>query len=290
MIKNSKSIKVRELFGRHRKLYHSFFQDMEKSHLKAYAAEAAFFLVLSLVPAILLLLTLIKYTPVTEADVMVAVLEVFPSDINILVGYIVEEVYSKSTSVIPFTALVAVWSASRGVLSIGNGLNWIYGVEKERNYIYTRVRATLYTLIFVLAIVLSLVVLVFGNAIAVFIAQYVPVVEHVIHLIIEVRVLVSLGVLTAVFMMAYRWLPMGTYAGNNLRNQFPGALFTAVGWLGCSLAFSVYVDIFDGFTNMYGSLTTIVLIMLWLYFCMYFLLIGARINVYIEENFENRNQ
>lgn len=264
------------------KMYNDFFGDLDRNHLKAYAAEAAFFLVLSLVPAILLLLTMIQYTPVTESDVMQVVLEVFPDNINIMIVAIVEEVYGKSKSVIPITAIVAVWSASKGVLSIANGLNFIYDVKEKKNYVYNRLRATIYTLVFVVAIVLSLVVLVFGNLISIFVTRNIPVFQHVIDFVIDIRVLLAMGVLTIVFMIAYKILPSGEI---RIKRQFPGALFAAVGWIGCSFAFSLYVDVFEGFANMYGSLTTIVLIMLWLDFCMYFMLIGARINVYVEERF-----
>ena len=50
-----------------------------------------------------------------------------------------------------------------------------------------------------------------------------------------------------------------------------------------SWIFSVYLDIFKGFSSMYGSLTTIVLIMLWLYFCMYILLFGGEVNVILQD-------
>lgn len=261
--------------------YNDFFGELDRNHLKAYAAEAAFFLVLSLVPTILLLLTLIQFTPVTEANVIMAVEQIFPSDINAFVISIVNEVYNKSTSVIPITAITAMWSASRGVLSIVSGLNWIFGVDNQKNYVYTRVRATIYTLFFVVALILTLTVLVFGNKISLFVAMNVPLFQQIIDLIIQIRVLGFLAVLVLIFMAAYRMLPSEK---NPIKNQFPGALFAAVGWIGCSFAFSVYVDVYNGFANMYGSLTTIVLIMLWLYFCMYSMLIGARINVYISDS------
>ncbi len=261
-------------------LYNKFFGDLDRNHLKAYAAEAAFFLVISLVPTILLLLTLIQFTPVTEANIIMAVEQIFPTDINAFVISIVEEVYSKSSAVISITAITAMWSASRGVLSIVSGLNWIFGIDNNKNYVYTRVRATIYTLFFVVAMVMTLAVLVFGNKISIFVAMNIPIVQHIIDLIIQVRVLGFLGVLILVFMVAYRYLPSEK---NQVKNQFPGALFAAVGWIACSFAFSVYVDVYSGFANMYGSLTTIVLIMLWFYFCMYSMLIGARINVYVEE-------
>lgn len=62
-----------------------------------------------------------------------------------------------------------------------------------------------------------------------------------------------------------------------------GAAFSAVGWMIVSWIFSVYLDIFKGFSSMYGSLTTIVLIMLWLYFCMYILLLGGEVNMILRD-------
>ena len=59
--------------------------------------------------------------------------------------------------------------------------------------------------------------------------------------------------------------------------------FSAVGWMIVSWIFSVYLDIFKGFSSMYGSLTTIVLIMLWLYFCMYILLLGGEVNMILRD-------
>ncbi len=256
----------------------------EKSHLRAYAAESAFFIVISIVPCILLLLTLIQYTPVTKTMIMEAALEVFPSNINVMIVSIVDEVYNQSVSVIPLTAITAMWSAGRGVLSMANGLNWVYGNTEKKNYVFMRLQAAAYTLIFVVAIVFSLLLLVFGNRISVFIAKHIPLFHHVVELVIDVRVLISLAVLIFAFTVAYKLLPNGKV---KMLHQIPGATFAAVGWLSCSLAVSIYLDIFHGFADMYGSLTTIVLVMLWLYFCMYSMLIGARINVYIQERFMN---
>lgn len=68
-----------------------------------------------------------------------------------------------------------------------------------------------------------------------------------------------------------------------------GAAFSAVGWMIVSWIFSVYLDIFKGFSSMYGSLTTIVLIMLWLYFCMYILLLGGEVNMILRDMEQGEN-
>ena len=63
-----------------------------------------------------------------------------------------------------------------------------------------------------------------------------------------------------------------------MTHHVPGAVLSAAGWMVFSYAFSMYIDKFNGFSNMYGSLTTMILIMLWLYFGMYITLIGAEFN------------
>ena len=49
-----------------------------------------------------------------------------------------------------------------------------------------------------------------------------------------------------------------------------------------SFVFSIYLDVFTGFSTMYGSLTTIILILLWFYMCMYVILLGGEINALLE--------
>lgn len=263
-----------------------FSDKIAKDHVGAYAAQSAFFLVLSLIPIILLLLTLVQYTPVTKADVMTVAYEFFPTSIRIAIVSIINEVYNQSRSVIPLTALVALWSAGRGTLAITNGLNCIYGQSETRNYIFLRVRAAIYTFLLVIVIVLSLVLLGFGNTISLWVNQYVPVFQYVAEIIIEIRTITIICVLIVFSMLIYRFLPNNS---RKLKDQIPGAVFTSFGWTMASFVISVYMDVFKGFSNMYGSLTTIVLIMLWFYFCMYIMLIGGEINVWIEVAYSEKN-
>lgn len=255
-----------------------FVKNDDNEHMKAYAAQSALYVLMSLVPCILLLLTLIQYTPVTKSNILSAVVELFPSTINVMIVSIINEVYSQSTTVIPLTAVVTMWSASRGVLAMSNGLNFVYGQKETRGYVLLRLRAALYTGIFLVTIVFTMVLLVFGNSISFFVAQYIPILTPLIELLISIRVVAALWFLSFVFTMAYTFLPN---AKVSFFEQIPGAVFATICWLVCSLAFSVYLDLFRGFSAMYGSLTTIVLIMFWLNFCMYFLLLGAKINVMI---------
>ena len=147
-----------------KKIYHKcveFTTQVADDHVGAYAAQSAFFFMLCLIPIILLLLMLVRYTPVTKADVMTAVMQVFPSSVNSLITTIVNQVYNQSMGVIPITVIVALWSAGKGVLAVTSGLNCVYECSETRNYIFLRIRSTLYTVMFILVIVSLLVLSVF---------------------------------------------------------------------------------------------------------------------------------
>ena len=250
-----------------------------EDHVGAYAAQSAYFFMLCMIPIILLLLTMVQYTPVTKADVMTAVIQVFPSSVENLITSIVNQVYNQSMGVIPVTILVALWSAGKGVLAMASGLNCIYRCRETRNYIVLRIRATFYTVLFIVVIILLLVLSVFGNTLNLFIAEHIPFLRRVADQLIAARVFITPTVLVIFSLMLYRYLPNRR---GRFRDQLPGALFAAVGWMVVSWVFSIYLDVFKGFSNMYGSLTTIVLIMLWMYFCMYCILLGGEMNVLLE--------
>ena len=130
---------------------------------------------------------------------------------------------------------------------------------------------------------LSLVLSVFGNSLSVIVYEHIPFMSKVMNFIIRIRTCLTLVVLTFFWDLVYKFLPNRSNRGKTtLQKQLPGAFFTASGWLLLSFFFSVYLDIFTGFTSMYGSFTTIILIMLWLYGCMYIILLGGEINAILE--------
>lgn len=268
---------------KYKKLYRKITEitmQITDDHVGAYAAQSAYFFVLCMIPIILLLITLVQFTPVTKADVMTAVMQVFPTSVESFLTSIINQVYNQSTTVIPITILVALWSAGRGVLSMTGGLNCVYGCSETRNYIVLRIRATLYTVLFILVIILLLVLSVFGNSLNIFINQHVTFLENFADWLIRARLIIAPVILMVFCLLIYRFLPNRKDA---LKKQIPGAVFAAIGWMIVSWVFSVYVDVFKGFSSMYGSLTTIVLVMLWMYFCMYSILLGGEINVLLYD-------
>ncbi len=253
-----------------------FTGQVSRKHVGAYAAQSAYFFVLSMIPIILLLLAIIQYTPVTKADVMTAVVNLFPEANmqDFMVG-IVNEVYNQSKTVIPITAIVALWSAGKGVLAVSTGLNCAYELRETRNYVFLRIRASVYTILFIAAIVMALVLSVFGNNISIFVYHKIPFLAETTDLIMRLRTVISFVVMIGISLLVYHFLPNRKLP---FRDLILGSIFTSLGWLVISFIFSMYLTIFKGFSGLYGSMTAIILVMLWLYFCMYVMLLGGLIN------------
>lgn len=259
-----------------------FLDKCKRDNINAFAAQSAFFIILSAIPFLMLFSSLLQYTPVTEGVLMNIINHTLPTYVAPFFVSIVEEVYNKSIGIVSVAAVVAIWSAAKGFQYIANGLNVINGLEETRNWFVLRFWAIIYTIIFVIAVVITLVLLVFGKSLKMVILQYVPILAGATEMVLRLRGLIMLGILILFFAVLFQMIPNRKAS---FRLQLPGAVLCAVAWYVFSFGLSIYVGYFHGF-SMYGSLTTIVLIMLWLYFCMYIMMICAEVNVMFEESFE----
>lgn len=282
-----KDSRKKRIFNKLRDIADDVSMELTYDHVGAYASQSAYFLVLSIIPFLLLLLTVIRYTAFSKVDIMGVVAPIFPGTIEPLIRSIINQVYAGSSAVIPITAIVALWSAGRGVMAMTTGLNCIYDCVETRNYLFVRFRAMLYTFLLIIIILFVLLSLVFGNSLAGFVVRRFPFLKKVVEYLIGIRVVTSLGSLFVFSMLVYHFLPNRKF---KLRYQMPGCAFTSVGWLVVSFVFSIYLDVFRGFSSMYGSMTTIILLMLWFYFIMYVMLLGGVINVFCERFFKERAQ
>ncbi len=260
----------------------SFLFKMKKDYVSAFSAQSALFIIISAFPLIIMILNLIQFLPITKADLSYLMVRSMPDALEPFIINIIDELYSKSSgTIISLTALTTLWSASKGTLSVVRGLNSIYQINETRNFITLRFISILYTIILILTLLFTLTILVFGNTLFILIETRFPFLETLANVLIILRPLLALSILTLFFSLLYKIIPDRP---STLILQTPGALFAASGWMLFSFFFSIYIDNFSNFSYMYGSLTAIVLIMLWLYFCMYILFIGAEINVFFEPN------
>lgn len=251
-----------------------------KDEVTVYAAQASFFIVLSAFPFIMLLISIIQVVPaVSHADLLRIVTRIFPLKVLPLIETILEDLYSTSpAAILSVTTVVTLWSASRGMLGIERGLNRIAGCSRRRNYVLSRIINSGYTVVFIAVCVMSLGLLVFGSSIQSLFLNYFPFLNYLSTLLVGLRTLLALGILIIFFMGLYTFLP---YERLRLRYQLPGAIFSTVSWVVFSFGFSIYFSHFSRFSYMYGSLAAVVILMLWLYFCICILFLGAELNQHL---------
>lgn len=250
--------------------------------INIYAAQSSFFIMISAIPLIMLLVTLVQYiSPVSQADLMYAILELVPDSLNSYVVAIVDELYNNaSTAIISLSALTILWSASKGIYALELGINQIYRSKIRRQFIVRRLWAVVYTAAFIAIVLLSLVLLVFGNRIQLLLENVFPLLGRITAFIISLRSLLSVVIFALFFALLYKVLPDRKL---KYKEQLPGAAFAACGWVLFSFFYSIYIDNFANYSYIYGSLTALILMCLWLYVCMQIILIGAEINMWLSE-------
>ena len=271
-------------------LYHKlrlFMAEMNKDQVSAFAAQSAFFLLLSLFPLAMTLLTFVKYLPFTEVQVVEIVRELFPEEINSNFEFMFAEIFNSRSSLIAtaVSILLTVWSASKGTMAIGRGLTFMTGKEDSANYFLRRAIHTLYTLTFCVMIVAVMVIYILGDVVVSKIlvrldsVEGFQLVDTVANILSIIKIAFAPTVLFGVMLVAYWALPVGKV---RIKTAMPGAAFTTILWMLLSFGVSSYINLVGINTYMYGSLASVILLALWLYMCMYVMLIGAEINKFMD--------
>lgn len=255
-----------------------FSAKMKKKDISTYAASTAFFFFLSVVPMLIMICTIIPYTPLTEENLVELVTDFLPDQIDPLAESLISEVYDKSAGILSVALIATVWSAAKGVMALMKGLNSVNGVEEKRNYFVLRIIASFYTVVMLVVVILSLFVMVFGDQLVTLALHRIPQLQRVVSFAMNFRFLFVWAVLSVLFAAVYAYVPDKKLA---FREQIPGAVFSAVGWSIFSWVFSYYVTYGNSY-GIYGSLSIIIIVLLWMYFCMYIILIGAYLNQYFE--------
>lgn len=255
-----------------------FSDQMRKQNINAYAASIAFFFFLSVVPMLMMICTILPYTPLTEEDLVIAVTDLTPELVDPLAESLVIDVYENSAGILSVALVATVWSAAKGVMALMQGLNAINDVEEKRNYFVIRAIASLYTLVMLVVVILSLFLMVFGDQLVNLALHRIPNLRSVVSFAMNFRFILVWVILTLLFAAIYAYVPDTKL---KFREQIPGAVFSAVVWSVFSWGFSIYVTYGNSY-GVYGSLSIIIIVLLWMYFCMYIIMIGAYLNRYFN--------
>lgn len=237
-----------------------------------YAAQASFFVIISAIPFIMLLITLLRFILPVRYDYIIEIIGDYAPEfiLSYAEPIIYEILEADNIPIISVSAITLLWSASHGVKSIGKGIRNIYGTREKVGFIHGAFLSVGVTLILMLCIV----------SLAAFIML-----ER--YLKFSIKGIFMLCAMTVVFMISYNSL---SSSDMSFFSHFAGAVTSAAGWIVYSYGYAIYIENFTNYSYVYGSLAAVVLLMLWLYMCMTILLVGAEINVFLyKRNAQKQN-
>lgn len=245
-------------------------------NIPAFASQLTYSFVLSFFPFLIFLITLISYTPIKSEGVLNFLSVILPqASYELVLGTINQAIITRSGTLLPIGVITTIWMSSNGMNAFIKGLNKAFNQKESRPFWKVRGIAIIATLFLVIAILFSFVLLVFGETIGKSIFQLLGFTHIFITVWNIARYLITFVSMSLVFSLLYRFTPSNP---PSLREVVPGAIFATSGWTIVSFLFSLYVNNFSNYPNMYGGIGGVIILLIWLYWISVIILLGGELN------------
>lgn len=249
----------------------NFLDGIGQNNISAHAAACAFYMFLSLVPFVALISTVLPYTNLSQETLLHIIYRYIPDALQALIGNIISDIYLAPSAILPVSVILTIWLASRAFSALIRGIEDIAN-QQYSSYLRRSLLACVYTIGIVTAMIFVLLLLVFGRQIASY-----SLISPFVRVLVKLRLVIAAIILSAIFIMIYHWVPS---MKQSIISLIPGAVSAAVAWLLFTWLFSLYLR-YGGDYSTYGNLAGIIISLLWMYWCMFIILLGAYFNVYI---------
>lgn len=263
-------------------LKRTFHEAFYKDNCLGMAAQLAYYFFFGLFPALLVLLAIASYFPVDSLiDDMFAMLGGFvPAEaLTIITDQIKKISDGQQGGLLTLGMLTALWSSSAAMTSVIDTLNSAYDIEEGRAWWKVRLIAIALTIGVAMFILVSFLLILIGPRVAEFIAT---------------RTFLGSGFVWTwtilqwplVFALAASGIAIVYYYAPDAEQDWvwltPGSIFATTLWLIASLGFKYYVGSVGKYTEVYGAIGGVMVLMLWFYISGLVLLLGAEMNAVIE--------
>lgn len=250
-----------------------------KRNARAHASSTAFFFFMSMIPLLIILASIVPLFNISINDILNFFREIVPVGAVSLVESVLREAFDHSGLAFSASALILLWTASRGVSALIGGLNAMYDRQEDRKF----AKLTLLTFGYTIALMAFLIIeiyLIFSGGLRSWLKTFFPQIRLQTATTTFAEFLILLMTAMLFFCLAYKALPSGK---QRLARQFPGAFIASSGWVLFSLGFRIYVSVFNSFTRLYGSLATVIILLFWFYWIFFILLAGGYVNAHLGE-------
>lgn len=257
------------------------FVTIQRPEMSILPGQLAFFFVLSIVPLIALIGSIAVFFSVGSTDITNFMNDVLPQGISdVLAPVLTGKSASINTWVFYLSAFIL---ASNGTHSMIIASNTLYKF-KNKNYISRRIKAVIMTIILVSLLLFVIVVPAFGDIIINTICSYInnSAVETNIAIIYNIlKYPLTLLLIYFNIKLLYVMAPDSTILS---KNTTYGSVVTTIGWTIATEIYSIYVSSFSRYNLFYGSISNILILLLWFYILAYIFVLGMALNVEYYDN------
>lgn len=262
-----------------KKWFKQLFRRITDDDVFGLSAQLAYFLLLSLFPFLLFLVTLIGYLPLDEGHLTKLIETYAPENIvKLITANMTEIVNKQSGGLLSIGVIGTLWSSSNGVKAIMKAFNGSYEVDEDRSFIYGRLIAIVLTILMVFVISVSLLLPIFGKVIGEYLFSWFGFSGAFVYFWSVMRWVLSSIIIFIVLTLLYKLAPNMHV---HFKHAIAGAIFATVGWQLVSLGFSYYVNTIGNYSATYGSLGAIIVLMIWFYISGIIINIGGVINAMV---------
>jgi membrane protein len=254
-----------------------------KDDVFGHSAQLAYYFLFALFPMLIFLTALVGYLPVPHSleNLIDYLSQVLPPAATVLLRTTVKEITDKPRGgLLSFGLAATIWAASSGIHALTNSLNIAYGVKATRPWWRERILALSLTFGISMFVICSLGLIFISDSTGARLANY-------FKFSSGLRSFFSLLHFPFLIVSVWFGLELIYFIAPNLKRKWkwftPGAIFALVTWLTISFLFKYYVVRISNYTLTYGSLGSVIVLMLWLYFTSMAILVGGEINGVVEE-------
>lgn len=244
------------------------------------AASVSYSLILAVFPTVIFLFTLIPYIPIDHLDdrIMAFFRRVLPGNTFSSVDTTIRDIVSRPRgNVLSLGFLLALYSATSGLVALMNAFNSSHTRADRRSFFKIRLTAVGLTFTLAFSLILAIVVLIVGGVVSDYLLRFNILNNDVfVYLLSLGRYLVVFAVFVAAVSVIYRYGP-----DINMRWKFvtPGSVGASLLIVLTTLGFSYYVSNFGSYNKLYGSIGTLIALMIWINLIALLLILGFEMNV-----------
>lgn len=265
------------------KLFKQIIKVSLEDDIFALASQLAYSLLFAFFPFLIFVMTLIGFSSIRSEEVLDLFSKIMPYQVYSLIkNTVIEVVDTKNGNLLSFSLIVTIWASISGFNAVIKGLNKAYKENERRGFLKVQMVSLIFTFGLVLVIFSIAFLMVFASVNEAFIERTIGYPQITSYIWDVIKYLILVFGMIFIFAALYRYTPTKKYEWKDVAW---GAVFSTVGWIIASFGFSFYVNNFGNYSKIYGSIGTVIVLMIWLFIGSFIVILGGELNsVMLDES------